>query len=421
MSDGRSAEVQAVVSTLPLVLVVDDNPENLTVIGELLQPGHAVRAANGGARALRLVHQQPRPDLVLLDVMMPDVDGYAVLAAMRADPATADIPVIFLTALNSPADEEHGLSLGAVDYVTKPIRPPILLARVRTQLQLKASREANVHQSRRVEDELLRALADAQRGQDAGIHALARLAEAHDPQAAGHLRRTQAYVRVLACALQRQGGAAAMPLNDAELALLVRAAPLHDIGNGALPAAILAKPGPLSDAEWALVKTHTRLGADALAQAERDAGAPVDFLRWAQLIAHSHHERWDGAGYPDGLAGDAIPLPARLMALADAFDALVAQRGRQPPLSFAQAHEVIQAERRGQFDPQLVDAFAASFDALCAIAAGPSSGPDDEAKPAAALPASGHPADARSPRQLRAGARCSRAQPPGAAPPGAAG
>jgi len=381
-------EVLVVASTLPLILVVDDNPENLTVIGELLQPGHAVRAANGGERALRLARQRPLPDLVLLDVMMPDMDGYEVLARLRADPLTADLPVIFLTALNSLADEEHGLALGAVDYITKPIRPAILLARVRTQLRLKAVRDDEQRRVQGLDAELARRLDDAQRSQDISIHALAQLAEAHDPGAARHLRRTQAFVQLLGRWLQQHGAVQPRPLDDAELQLLVRAVPLHDIGKAAIPASILGKPGPLSASEWTQVMTHTYAGADALAQAERDAGQSIELLRWAHVIARSHHERWDGGGYPDGLAGDAIPLAARLMALADALDAMTSRRAHQPPLSFAQARDAILRERGTQFDPQLVDAFSASFDALCAIADGMS--PDAEDPPAdapAAAPA----------------------------------
>jgi len=365
-ADASAMGVLAVVSSLPLVLVVDDNPENLTVIGELLQPAHAVRAANGGARALRLAKLAPRPDLVLLDVMMPDMDGYDVLAGLRSDPETASIPVIFLTALNSPADEEHGLALGAVDYITKPIRPAVLLARVRTQLQLKAVREAERRQSQGLQAQLAQHLAELQRSHDVSLLALARLAQPHHPGMAAHLQRLQACLTLLAQHWPVAEGVPAM--SAAELALLVRAAPLHDIGMASLPLALLARRGPLSDGEWQQVQGHTTAGAAALAEAEREAGPPIDLLQCAALLARHHHERWDGRGYPDGLAGEAIPLPARMLAVAEAFDALIAPGGPWPALSHPLARSVIADQRATQFDPRVVDAFVRAFDDISAAA-----------------------------------------------------
>ena len=341
---------------MPLVLIVDDNPENLTVIGELLQPLHAVRAANSGARALRLARMEPRPDLILLDVMMPEMDGYEVLRRLRAQAETADIPVIFLTALDSADDEERGLQLGAMDYITKPIRPPILLARVRTQLELKRARDLLRDRSQWLQDEVARRMGENQLMEDAMVHALARLAETRDPEIGKHLRRTQAYVRSLALRLQ-QGGPYAAQVDDRMLALLVKSAPLHDIGKVGVPDSVLLKPGQLDAAEWAILQTHARLGAEAIEQAEHDLAHPVELLHFAKQIARSHHERWDGSGYPDGLAGEAIPLAARVMALADAYDALISRRAYKTPHSHEQACALILAERGRHFDPVLVDAF----------------------------------------------------------------
>ena len=353
--------------TLPLVLIVDDNPENLTVIGELLQPAHAVRAANSGVRALRLARLHPQPDLILLDVMMPEMDGYEVLRQLREQPDTADIPVIFLTALNSADDEERGLLQGAMDYITKPIRPPILLARVRTQLELKQARDLMRDRNSWLQAEVARRMGENQLIQDVTVHALARLAETRDPETGNHLLRTQEYVRTLALRLRREPAYAGQ-LDDHTVALLAKSAPLHDIGKVGIPDNVLLKPGKLTPEEWTVMKTHARIGAEAIEHAEHDVAHPVEFLQCAKQIARSHHERWDGSGYPDGLAGDAIPLAARLMALADVYDALISRRVYKPPFSHEKAREMILAERGRHFDPAVVDAFADCHAELQAIA-----------------------------------------------------
>ncbi len=353
--------------TLPLILIVDDNPENLTVIGELLQPHHAVRAANSGARALKLAAMAPQPELILLDVMMPEMDGYEVLERLRADPVTADIPVMFLTALDDQADEEHGLKLGAVDYVTKPIHPPILLARVHTQLELQHARQLMRNRNAWLEAEVARRMRENQLVQDVSIHALARLAEIRDPETGNHLLRTQGYVRALARRLQHHVRFADV-LNDETIELLAKSAPLHDIGKVGIPDHILLKPGKLDADEWAVMQTHASLGAEAIEHAETDVARPVAFLAMAKQIARSHHERWDGKGYPDGLAGDAIPIAARLMALADVFDALISRRVYKPPFPHEQAFQMIVKERGLHFDPDVVQAFVDGYDELRAIA-----------------------------------------------------
>ncbi|MBI5256555.1 MAG: two-component system response regulator [Burkholderiales bacterium] len=353
--------------TGPLVLIVDDNPENLTVIGELLQPHCAVRAANNGVRALKLAALAPQPDLILLDVMMPELDGYQVLQQLRTDPATSDIPVMFLTALDDQADEERGLRLGAVDYVTKPIHPPILLARVRTQLELKHARDLMRDRNAWLEAEVARRMGENQLVQDVSIHALARLAEIRDPETGNHLLRTQGYVRALARRLRKHPRFAAT-LNEHTIELLAKSAPLHDIGKVGIPDHILLKPGKLDAQEWAIMQTHAQLGAEAIEHAETDVARPVEFLTIAKQIARSHHERWDGKGYPDGLAGDAIPVSARLMAIADVFDALISRRVYKPPFPHEQAYQMIIKERGLQFDPDVVQAFIDGYDELRTIA-----------------------------------------------------
>ena len=349
------------------ILIVDDTPENLAVLAELLQPPYRVRAANSGRRALQIAVVEPIPDLILLDVMMPDMDGYAVLEHLRADERTRQVPVIFVTAMDSTEDEEHGLDCGAVDYITKPIRPAIVLARIRTQLEIKQARDILRDQNAYLEAEVTRRMGENQLIQEVSIHALARLAETRDPETGNHLRRTQEYVRTLARGLRDHPRFAAT-LDERTIDTLARSAPLHDIGKVGIPDDILLKPGKLTAEEWVIMKTHAAIGAEAIAQAERDAAKPVAFLALAKEIARHHHEKWDGSGYPDGLAGDAIPLSARLMALADVFDALINKRVYKAEMPYDAAREIIVAGCGSHFDPDVVAAFLAAFPTFCTIA-----------------------------------------------------
>ncbi len=351
----------------PNILIVDDVPENLSVLGELLQPIYRVRAANSGARALQIANASPPPDLILLDVMMPGMDGYGVLAELRAKPATRDIPVIFVTAMDGTDDEEKGLDCGAVDYITKPIRPAIVLARVRTQLELKRARDILSDHNAYLEQEVARRMAENQLIQEVSIHALAHLAETRDPETGNHLRRTQEYVRTLARSLQHHPRFSAY-LDERTVNALAQSAPLHDIGKVGIPDNILLKPGKLTPDEWKIMKTHAKLGSDAIEQAERDIEMPLAFLALAKEIAHWHHEKWDGSGYPDALAGDAIPVSARLMAIADVFDALICARVYKHAFSYEEARAIIAEGRGKHFDPDVVDAFLGAFSAFTAIA-----------------------------------------------------
>lgn len=349
------------------LLVVDDSPGNVALLGDVLQAQYRVLAATSGQRALELARGQPRPDLILLDVVMPGMDGFAVLATLREDARTRDIPVIFVTAMNAVHDEEHGLEQGAVDYITKPIRPAIVLARVHTQLELKRARDWLADQNTFLEQEVARRMQENQIVQDVSIHALGCLAEMRDPETGNHLHRTQGYVGALARHLQSHPRFAAV-LTDQYVRLLTKSAPLHDIGKVGIPDQILLKPGKLTADEWAIMLTHAELGAEAIAHAERDAEQPVAFLKLAREIAHWHHERWDGSGYPDGLTGEAIPVSARLMALADVFDALISVRVYKPAMSMQQARAIIVEDSGHHFDPDVVDAFVALFDEFKSIA-----------------------------------------------------
>ncbi len=370
--------------TVPTVLVVDDVPENLTVLGELLVREYTVRAANSGPAALRLAATHPRPDLILLDLMMPGMDGYEVMRRLRDDPLTRDIPVICVTALNATEEEERGLSLGAVDYIAKPLRPPVVLARVRTQIELKRARDKLANQNAFLEAEVARRMRENQCAQDASIHALARLAETRDPETGNHILRTQEYVRRLGQLLCKHPRFAAS-LDEHEIDLLAKSAPLHDIGKVGIPDHILLKPGRLDAAEWEIMKTHAAIGAEAIERAEADAQQPIEFLAVAKQIARHHHERWDGHGYPDGLAGDAIPLAARLMALADVFDALISRRVYKPALPYARARDIIAGSRGTHLDPDVVDAFLADFETFRTIAERHADSDDDLAAKEARL------------------------------------
>ncbi|MFA5241014.1 MAG: two-component system response regulator [Sulfuricella sp.] len=350
-----------------ILLVVDDNPDNVALLAGLLQADYRVLAATSGRRALELARGELRPDLILLDVMMPGMDGYAVLAALRDDPATRGIPVVFVTAMNATQDEERGLEEGAVDYITKPIRSPIVLARVRTQLELKRARDWLADQNVFLEEEVARRMEENQIVQDVSIHALGYLAEMRDPETGNHIRRTQGYVEALARHLQDHPRFAPI-LSEQFIRLLTKSAPLHDIGKVGIPDHILLKPGKLTAEEWAVMQTHAQLGAEAIEHAERIAEKPVAFLALAREIAHWHHEKWDGSGYPDGLAREAIPASARLMALADVFDALISPRVYKAPMPIEQAHGIIFEGRGRHFDPDVVDAFIAILDEFTAIA-----------------------------------------------------
>ncbi|MBU0752269.1 MAG: two-component system response regulator [Gammaproteobacteria bacterium] len=348
------------------LLIVDDDPGNLAILGELLQPHYDVLVAPSGKRALEIATETP-PDLILLDVMMPEVDGHEVLRQLKGRPDTQDIPVIFVTGKDGSKDEEAGLALGAVDYITKPFRPAIVLARVRTQLELKLARDWLADQNAHLEAEVTRRTSDIMLTQDITIKALAELAETRDNETGNHIRRTQEYVRLLARQLQGHPRFAAF-LTEQNIELLAKSAPLHDIGKVGIPDHILHKPGKLNAEEWAVMQTHAELGAQAIEHALRETDRHIDFLDTAQQIAHWHHEKWDGSGYPDGLKGDAIPVPARLMALADVFDALISRRVYKAAMPPDAARDIIAGERGKHFDPDVTDAFLAAYDDFVAVA-----------------------------------------------------
>jgi len=349
------------------ILVVDDTPDNLSLMMELLDGAYTVKLANGGERALKLAEMAPLPDLILLDIMMPGMDGYEVCRRLKANSHTRDIPVVFLTAKSDVEDERKGLEIGAVDYITKPISPPIVLARVKIHLTLKAHADFLQDKSDFLEAEVCKRTREVVAIQDVTILAMASLAETRDSDTGNHIRRTQHYVRALAGKLSTHPRFRNY-LTPPIISRLFKSAPLHDIGKVGIPDRILLKPGRLTAAEFSLMKTHTALGREAIEHAEKELGTDVEFLTMAKEITFSHHEHWDGKGYPEGLSGDAIPVSARLMALADVYDALISRRVYKEPMPHAEAVQVIAPLRGSQFDPDVLDAFLEIQDDFYAIA-----------------------------------------------------
>jgi len=350
----------------PLILIVDDTPEMLAIAERMLREQYRTRTADGGAQALKLALAEP-PDLILLDVMMPGMSGFEVCRELKAREETKDIPVIFLTALNDPRDEKTGFDSGAVDYITKPISRPILLARVRNHLSLKAAADFLKDKNRYLLTEVARRTEQVQIIQDVTIMALASLAETRDNATGNHIRRTQHYVRALATKLNSLPRYAA-EFDEQAIASLFKSAPLHDIGKVGIPDAILLKPTSLTPDEFEIMKTHTVLGHNTILAAEKMIEAPSTFLRHSREIAMYHQEKWDGSGYPEGLKGDAIPISARLMAVADVYDALISRRSYKPPFPHTVAVKMISEGRGKHFDPDITDAFLLIQDEFLAIA-----------------------------------------------------
>jgi putative two-component system response regulator len=349
------------------ILIVDDEPVILATMSRALGEDYTVRAANSGQRGLQVAATAPRPDLILLDVLMPGSDGYSVLSQLHENPATRDIPVIFVTAIEAEGEEEKGLAMGAVDYITKPIRPAILRARVRAQIILKQARDFLHDKNAYLESEIARRMEENQRIQNVSIRALAHLAETRDPETGDHILRTQSYIKVLASRLQDHPRFSDI-ITDHYIELLTKSAPLHDIGKVGIPDHVLLKSGKLTAEEWTIMQTHAELGARAIELAQKDVDQPVEFLNLAIEIAHWHHERWDGSGYPDGLKGDAIPVSARLMTVADVFDALISRRVYKSAMPFTEARDLINAGRGSQFDPDVIDVFMEGYDEFLMIA-----------------------------------------------------
>lgn len=362
-----AAPPNALAAHKPTVLAVDDTPANLTLLAQLLGPHYRVQLAVSAAKAIEIAQRQA-PDLIVLDVMMPEMDGYEACRHLKADPRTRDVPVLFLTALNSPDDETRGFEVGGADFIAKPFTPATLLARVRTHLDLKAWHDALRDRNAWLQVELEARLQDVEQLRDTTLFVMVALAEFRDTDTGNHIRRTQEYVRVLAQWLAQQDDAPPW-LDAVQIDAMARAAPLHDVGKVAIPDHILLKPGPLTADEWVVMKTHAQRGGDLLQRAVDRLGERAGpLLHHAIQIARHHHEKWDGSGYPDGLAGTAIPLSARLMAVADVYDALINRRPYKTSMSHEQALAIIEQGSGSHFDPTLVQALRAVQPQLITIA-----------------------------------------------------
>ncbi len=340
----------------PCILVVDDTAINITMMAAILSPEYQVTVAKSGDQALKIAKSGNMPDLILLDIEMPGMDGYQTCEALKSNDVTASVPVIFLTSRNEIEDEKRGFALGAVDYITKPVSPPILLARVKTHLQLKSVRDFLRSKSKYLEEEVVRRTQEIATIQDVTMTALGSLAETRDNETGNHIRRTQYFVKALALELRRKQ-MQNQALSVEWIERLAKSAPLHDIGKVGIPDTILLKPGKLDPDEFEIMKTHTTLGRNAILTAEKILGTPTSFLTIAREITWSHHERWDGSGYPQGLSGEDIPLAGRLMAVADVYDALINKRVYKPAFSHEKTLELIREGSGTQFDPEIIDVF----------------------------------------------------------------
>ena len=328
------------------ILVVDDEPTNISILAQLLSAEYQVLVANSGARALELVNSDRQPDLVLLDVMMPEMSGFEVCERIKASPLTADIPVIFVTAMSDSHSEEHGFALGAVDYISKPVVPSIVMARVRAHLAL--------HDQTRALEGLVK-----ERTQELNdtrlkvIQRLGRAAEYRDNETGMHVVRMSQYSRMLAERLE---------MAPKYVAQVFDAAPMHDVGKIGIPDRILLKPGKLDPQEFEIMKTHTTIGAEIIG----DAGES-ELLALAASMALTHHEKWDGTGYPRGLDKDDIPIEGRIVATADVFDALCSDRPYKKAWSVSDAMAFIRDGAGTHFDPELADAFVSMEPAVTSV------------------------------------------------------
>ena len=341
------------------VLIVDDVPENIQVLLSVLKDDYSILVARSGEKAIEQSLNEPQPDIILLDIMMPVMDGYEVCKRLKENEKSKDIPIIFVTALSETENEEKGLKLGAVDYITKPINPVLVKARVSNHLELKQHRD-NLQE---LVDKRTRELKTAN---EITIEAMGLVAESRDPETGGHIQRTKNYVRLLAKELSKIPKYSDV-LTHKVIEELYHSSPLHDIGKIAITDNILLKPGKLDDNEFEIMKEHAMIGESTIANAQKRLGG-VPFLNIAKEIAGTHHEKWDGTGYPRGLNGDDIPLSGRLMALADVYDALISKRSYKPPFDHMEVVKIIKNESGKHFDPEIVEVFLKLNEEFFAIA-----------------------------------------------------
>lgn len=347
------------------VLIVDDTEANIDILVGALENDYELAVAIDGPSALEAV-AAALPDLILLDIMMPGMDGFSVCEHLKQDNRTAHVPIIFLTAMTDIDSKTRAFSAGAVDYITKPFEIPEVKARVHTHLALKLAQLELELQNEILEEKVVERTLEISLTQETTIEAMACLAEYRDPETGGHIKRTKNYVKVLAEKL-RENPAFKDQITSSWIEQLYKSAPLHDIGKVGVPDEILLKPGKLTDTEFAEMKKHTMKGYGALSVSSQRLGE-TSFLKVALELTRHHQEKWDGSGYPDGLSGTQIPLSARIMAIADVYDALISKRVYKSAMPHAQAVEIIKASSGTHFDPELVAAFLDIHERFQAIA-----------------------------------------------------
>ncbi|SFM49718.1 response regulator [Thermodesulforhabdus norvegica] len=337
------------------IVVVDDMKESLEMITTLLsRRGYSVRGFTDGVSALAYCKENP-PDLVLLDINMPGMNGYEVCRSIKQIPTLRDVPIIFVSGLHEEGNIVAGFESGSVDYVEKPFRTNELLARVETHLKIHRMKRELEAYSHHLEFLVRQKVEELTQAYKATIFAMAKLAEYRDDATGHHLERVREYSRLLAEQLARMGHYSEV-VTPRFIENIFEASPLHDIGKVAIPDSILLKPGRLTDEEMEIMKQHTVIGASALRDVLR-MHPKNEFIAMGIEIAMSHHERWDGMGYPAGLAGDSIPLAARIVAVSDVYDALRSRRPYKAPLPHSNAVGIILAEKGTHFDPLVIDAF----------------------------------------------------------------
>lgn len=347
------------------VLIVDDTEENVDILVEALGDDYDIAVAMDGETALESIEMEI-PDIILLDIMMPGMDGYEVCRRIKENIATAEISIIFLTAMTDVNSKAKGFEFGAVDYITKPFEIPEVRARVNTHLSLKLVKYELSKQNEILEKRVRERTKEISIVQEVTIEAMACLAEYYDPEILGHIKRTKSYMKILAEELGRNTDFKDI-LDNETIELLYKSAPLHDLGKLSIENNILLKNGKFTNEEFNEMKKHTILGCNSLVMASKKFG-DNSFLKCAIEIARSHQEKWDGTGYPDGLIGNQIPLSGRIMAVVDVYDALINKRSYKPAFSHKKAVEIILEERGRHFDPEVVDAFVKVQDEFHRIA-----------------------------------------------------
>jgi putative two-component system response regulator len=347
------------------IVIVDDSLTNLIALKNILKPLYEVYPVSSAAKMFDLL-EHVKADLILLDVQMPELNGYDAARLLKNHPAYRDIPIIFVTALSDEQNEMEGLELGAVDYIYKPFVAPLLLRRIETHMSLAEHKRELQDFNAAIQKKLIVKIGEVFELQNAILNIVAGMVENRDDSTGGHIFRIQKYLQCLIDALMNSN-VYCEEIYSWDMDFLLPSSQLHDLGKIAISDTILNKPGKLTNEEYEIMKTHAQMGADAISKMEKST-KDSSFLKYAKLFAGTHHEKWDGSGYPNGLSGTEIPLEGRLMAVADVYDALVSTRPYKEPYTPEKASEILQSGRGTQFDPRLIDIFSTVSDQFADIA-----------------------------------------------------